>query len=67
MDLETRRFEQASLQVFSLQMLKVLDSIDQEMIPSMMEFLEQHLFIWHHARGFEQSALVIAYQKEEDT
>lgn len=31
-----------------------------------METLGQSLFVWHKSQGFEESALAIVYQNEED-
>lgn len=64
---ETWRFEQNSLQASATHVEKVRPSRVKRTryLRSMMNQLRQNPFLWHHAQGFEQSAIARVYEVEE--
>lgn len=60
---ETWRFEPSPLRASRLEIFKSLDSYEQTVIQGMLEQLGQRLLFWHHAQGFQKSAMVNFYLK----
>ena len=55
-----------TLQGGALEVVKTLTSNHQEVIQSMMDKLGQRPFMYHHAQGFDQSAMIKSYDAEEE-
>lgn len=62
---ESWRHEKSSLNASAFEIVKTLDSNEQDLARAMMEQLGQKPFLWHHSQGFDQSAIVSAYDAEE--